>query len=344
MSIMEIQPQKILRSGWNHYVNDYAISGGWSSNGKALIICDAVGGVYVFDGKSGEVIWSQGQVHEDGILSAAIHPSVDMFATGGQDGKIIIWNTHKKKSDKVIDLGDGWIENLSWSKDGEMLAVSCSRTVYVYTKEGSEIWKSDVHNSTVSNLAWSINKELATSCYGRVSFFDGISGKLKQKLEWKGSLVSMVLSPNSDIVVCGSQDNTIHFWRRSTEQDSMMSGYPLKPSALSFDETGSYLATGGSEEVTVWSFKGNGPEGTSPLSLKLHKSPITTIAFANRGMNLASGSKDGTVILWDLKSVNEESGLSETCVSDSVSNLYWCPHDKSLAGLDRQGGVTVWRV
>ena len=50
-----------------------------------------------------------------------------------------------------------------------------------------------------------------------------MSGKIKQKLEWKGSLVSMVLSPNSDIVVCGSQDNTIHFWRRSTEQDSMMS-------------------------------------------------------------------------------------------------------------------------
>ena len=34
-----------------------------------------------------------------------------------------------KKIEKVIDLGDGWIENLSWSQDGEMLAVSCSRTV-----------------------------------------------------------------------------------------------------------------------------------------------------------------------------------------------------------------------
>ena len=43
----------------------------------------------------------------------------------------------------------------------------------------------------------------ATTCYGRVSFFDGMSGKNKQKLEWKGSMVSMVLSPNSDIVVCG---------------------------------------------------------------------------------------------------------------------------------------------
>ena len=179
------------------------------------------------------------------VVFFQLHPLIDRFATGGQDGKVIIWNTQQKKKEKVIDLGDGWIENLSWSQDGEMLAISCSRTIYVYTKEGNEMWQSDSHNSTVSNLAWSIEKELATTCYGRVSFFDGISGKIKQKLEWKGSLVSMVLSPNSDIVVCGSQDNTIHFWRRSTEQDSMMSGYPLKPSALSFDETGSYLATGG---------------------------------------------------------------------------------------------------
>ena len=344
MSIMEIQPEIILKSGWNYFVDDYAISGGWNFNGEALIICDAAGGVFVFDGKSGKVIWSQEQVHENGILSTAIHPSINKFATGGQDGKVIIWNTHQNKKEKVIDLGNGWIENLSWSKDGEMLAVSCSKAVYVYNNEGNEIWKSDNHNSTVSNLAWTINKELATSCYGKVSFFDGVSGKIKQKLEWKGSLISMVLSPNSDVVVCGSQDNTIHFWRRSKEQDSMMSGYPLKPSALSFDETGSYLATGGSEEVTVWSFKGNGPEGTSPLSLKLHTKPITSLAFANRGMVLASGSRDGTVVLWDLKSENEENGLSETSVSDAVSKLYWSPDDKALAGLDRQGGVTVWNV
>ena len=63
-------------------------------------------------------------------------------------------------------------------------------------------------------------------------------------------------------------------------------------------------------------FQGNGPEGTSPLSLKLHTKPITTLAFAHRGMNLASGSRDGAVVLWDLKSENEESGLSETSVSE----------------------------
>ena len=102
MSIMETQPQKILRSGWNAFVNDYAISGGWNFNGEALIICDAAGGVYIFDGTSGEVIWSQEQVHEGGILSAAIHPVNDRFVTGGQDGKIIIWSTCKKKKRKSL--------------------------------------------------------------------------------------------------------------------------------------------------------------------------------------------------------------------------------------------------
>ncbi len=341
---MNVQSEKNLRKGWNYFVNDYAISGGWSFDGGELIICDATGGIYVFNGKSGEIIWSQSQVHDGGILSTAIHPLLNKFVTGGQDGKVLIWDMCKSKTEKIIDVSNGWIENLAWSMDGELLAISCSRKIYVYDQEGKELWTSDNHNSTVSNLAWSIDKELATTCYGRVSFFEGLSGKIKQKLEWKGSLVSMVLSPNGDIVVCGSQDNTIHFWRRSTEQDSMMSGYPLKPSTLSFDETGSFLATGGSEDVTVWSFKGKGPEGTTPISLKLHNRPITSLAFSHRGMNLASGSRDGTVVLWNLKSNNEESGLSETSVSDSVSELYWSPDDKALAGLDRQGGVTVWRV
>ena len=52
MSIMDIQPGKILSSGWNYFVDDYAITGGWTYNGEALIICDVAGGIYVFNGNS----------------------------------------------------------------------------------------------------------------------------------------------------------------------------------------------------------------------------------------------------------------------------------------------------
>ena len=54
-----------------------------------------------------------------------------------------------------------------------------------------------------------------------------------------------------------------------------MSGYPAKPSSLAFDDTGTLLATGGGEAVTVWSFQGSGPEGTRPGVLEFHVQPVT---------------------------------------------------------------------
>ena len=60
----------------------------------------------------------------------------------------------------------------------------------------------------------------------------------------------MELSPDGDIVACGSQDNSVHFWRRSTGMDAEMTGYPGKPSHHSFDDSGKLLATSGSERIT----------------------------------------------------------------------------------------------
>jgi WD40 repeat protein len=81
---------------------------------------------------------------------------------------------------------------------------------------------------------------------------------------WKGSLISVAWSPDGKVIACGSQDNSVHFWRLSTGNDSEMSGYPSKPRALSWDAKSSLLATSGGEEVCVWDFAGKGPEGLPP--------------------------------------------------------------------------------
>ena len=338
----------VLRRGWSAAVGDYAIAGGWTLRGEALVVGDAAGGVYVFDGKSGASTWARQGAHDGGLLAMAIHPSGTAFATAGQDGRVLIWDVAEGQVKQAIDVGNGWVENVAWSPDGQWLAASCSRHVHTYCAGGGEVWRSDWrsddHPSTVSAIAWSGAGELATACYGRVTFFDAPTGKLRQKLEWKGSLVSMVLSPDGDIVACGSQDNSVHFWRRSTEQDSMMSGYPGKPSALAFDDTGTLLATGGGEVVTVWSFQGGGPEGTRPGVLELHVQPVTTLAFARRAMRLASGARDGGVIVWSLERDGDGDPEGIAVVADAVSELYWRPDGRALAALDAQGGVTVWRI
>ncbi len=337
-------PRGVLRPGWSARVGDYAIAGGWTPGGEALVVGDAAGGVYAFDGKSGAAIWARRGAHEGGVLAVAIHPDRPAFATAGQDGRILVWSAAEGRVSLAVDVGSAWVENVAWSPDGKWLAASCARQVYTYGADGAQIWRSDDHPSTVSAIAWSGAGELATACYGRVAFFAASTGELRQKLEWTGSLVSMVLSPNGDIVACGSQDNSVHFWRRSTEQDSMMSGYPGKPSALAFDDTGTLLATGGGEAVTVWSFHGSGPEGTEPGVLEHHDQTITTLAFARRGMRLASGGRDGGVVVWSLGRDGRGDAVGTAPVSDVVGALYWRPDGRALAALDAQGGATVWRV
>ena len=337
-------PRGVLRRGWSAAVGDYAIAGGWSLRGETLMVGDAAGGVYAFDGKSGATAWARRGVHEGGVLAVAVHPSGTAFATAGQDRRVLIWSVAEGQVSRAIDVGSGWVENVAWSPDGQWLAASCSRQVRAYGADGAEVWRSDDHPSTVSAIAWCGAEELATACYGRVTFFDASTGELRQKLEWQGSLVSMVLSPDGDIVACGSQDNSVHFWRRSTEEDSMMSGYPAKPSALAFDDTGTLLATGGGEAVTVWSFQGSGPEGTQPGVLELHVQPVTTLAFARRTMRLASGGRDGGVVVWSLQRDGEGDPIGDAVVGGIVAELYWRPDGRALAALDAQGGVTAWRT
>ena len=337
-------PKGALRRGWSAEVGDYAIAGGWSLRGEALVVGDAAGGVYAFDGKSGATAWARREVHEGGVLALAIHPEGTALATAGQDGRVLIWNAADGQVSRAIDVGSGWVEHVAWSPDGQWLAASCSRQVHAYGADGAEVWRSDDHPSTVSAIVWSSTGELATACYGRVTFFDASTGEPRQKLEWQGSLVSMVLSPDGDIVACGSQDNSVHFWRRSTEHDSMMSGYPAKPSALAFDATGTLLATGGSEEVTVWCFQGEGPEGTRPGVLEFHVKPVTTLSFAPGAMRLASGARDGGVVVWSLGRDGQGDPTGVALVAGVVGDLYWRPDGRALAALDAQGGATVWRV
>lgn len=334
----------VLRRGWKATVDDYAIAGGWNHDGAALVIADSGGGVHVFDGKSGAHAWSQSSGHEGGVLAVSTHPDDPRFATAGQDGQLRLWTIDDDKATHAVDAAGAWIEHLAWSPNGQKLAATRARQVRIFCPGGEECWRSDDHPSTVSAIAWSGAGELATACYGRVTYFDAITGSVRQKLEWRGSLISLVLSPDGDIIACGSQDNSVHFWRRSTGEDSMMSGYPGKPASLAFDASGSLLATGGGDAVTVWSFVGDGPEGTRPGVLEMHTRPVSALAFERRGLRLASGARDGAVIVWSLREDGNGEPIGAALLPATVAELYWRPDGRALAALDAQGGVTVWRV
>ena len=335
----------VLRDGWTSAVDDYAISCEWALFGKVLIAGDITGRINGFDGTTGKTLWQLEKSHDE-LLAINVHPSGRIFASGGKDGRILLCDAQNGKTNKIIEAGPQWIEHIAWSPDGKWLAVTYSRKVIFFHLNGEERWRTEDHSSTVSAIYWSAEGELAVACYGEVTIYDIVNKSIQQKLEWKGSLVSMVLSPNGDIVACGSQDNSVHFWRRSTAQDSMMSGYPGKPANLTFDSSGTLLATSGSEDVTVWSFRNNGPEGTSPGILEFHNQPVATLSFAPKKMQLASGAKDGSIGIWSLTDDGngDVSGATSMGTGASISCLAWRPDGRALAVTNAIGELTTWRI
>ena len=334
----------VLHHNWHTMIGDYAIAGGWSTQGETLVVADSAGDMYMFDGLNGKIIWTHQNVHAGGILKLGIHPNGNTFATTGQDGRIVVSCFSRGQALQDINVGNGWVENIVWSHDGHWLAASCGRQASVYDDSGKKAWVSNDHPSTVSAIDWWSSQELVTTCYGRVAFFDIPSGKLNQQLNWKGSLVSMVLSPDSDIVACASQDNSVHFWRRSTAKDSVISGYPGKPSRMVFNNTETLLATTGGKDVTVWNFQGDGPEGTEPNILAFHEKYLTTLAFSHDGKYLASGSRDGVVVVWLVKQDGNSLPVGVSLLKGSVAALYWRQDDRALVALDSSGGVTSWNL
>ena len=334
----------VLHRGWCSTVNDYAIAGGWALGGSALLVADVTGGLCAFDGHSGEILWQRAETHGAGLLAMAFHPNGELFATSGQDGRVLIACAKSGKVKRTIELGKGWVEHVSWSPNGQWLAISIARRIHLYRTDGTEAWRTEDHPSTVSSISWSGNSALATACYGRVTFFDTRSGLVSQKYDFPGSLVSMALSPDGEIVACGTQDNTVLFLHCSTGAESIMHGYPCKPSNLAFDHTGTLLATGGSHVVLVQSFQGGGLDGPSPGELDFHLMPITALSFAPHCQHLASGDREGAVIVWSIDNDGDGVMIGGTKVDDNISELLWKPNGRALAALDANGGVTTWRI
>ncbi|MBM4369265.1 MAG: hypothetical protein FJ102_23840 [Deltaproteobacteria bacterium] len=332
-----------LRPGWRARVPDYPRAMAWTPGGDALLVLDAAGGLHAFDGTTGAVRWRNTEAHPGGGLALSHHPRSARVATGGHDGTVAIWDSALGEPEARLSLGKAWVEHVRWSPNGDWLAAAAGRALHAWSAQGQE-WVAPAHPSTVSGLVWAGAGEIATACYGRVAFWTPRGDAATQTLEWRGSPVSLAVSPDGAIVAVGGQDQTVHFWRRSTAQDSAMSGYTTKPAALAFDASGNLLATSGGEAVTVWSFSGNGPEGTTPGQLEVHPLPVTALAFARREHLLASGGREGGVVLWRLDPTGAGVVVGGDVLPGAVAEVAWRSDDRCLAATDAEGGVSTWRV
>jgi WD40 repeat protein len=121
-----------------------------------------------------------------------------------------------------------------------------------------------------------------------------------------------------------------------------MSGFPFKPKALAWDSGSRLLATSGDATVTLWDFRGKGPEGTRPIQLEAHKGVVTRLGFSPRKAVLASGSRDTLVLLWEPHCGTHP--IRGAFLDDEVTALTWHPEHLGLVAGDASGNLCFWDV
>ncbi len=116
---------------------------------------------------------------------------------------------------------------------------------------------------------------------------------------------AIVFSPCGDMIA-GGMSCEIRLWDATTYEIKLAILLPrgcTQPYALAFTPCGRYLASGswwgGTDKVSIrlWDVA----SGENIKTLWSHSTDVEYLTFSSDGTILASGSYDGTILLWDMK-------------------------------------------
>src|SRR6195952_2051996 len=233
-------------------------------------------------------------IHGGAILCAA--SDGERVVTGGDDGKVVALDAKGSVTALATDPKRRWIDNVAVHPDGAF-AWSAGKTAFVRSGKNEE--KSFDAPSTVGGLAFAPKGlRLAVAHYNGVSlWFPNMAAK-PEVLEWAGSHLGVVFSPDNKFLVTSMHEPALHGWRLADTRHMRMTGYPGRVRSMSWSAGGKALATSGADTVIVWPFASkDGPMGKEPAMLAPLQARVSMVACHPKQDILAAGYSDGTVLM-----------------------------------------------
>jgi WD40 repeat protein len=243
---------------------------------------------------SGQGEISRIAVHGGGTLCAVADGT--RIVMGGDDGKLVALNAKGEVALLATDPKRRWIDNVALHPDGGV-AWSAGKTAFVRSGRAEE--KTLDVPSTVGGLAFAPKGlRLAIAHYNGVTlWFPNMAAK-PEVLEWAGSHLGVVFSPDNKFLVTSMHEPALHGWRLADTRHMRMTGYPGRVRSMSWSAGGKSLATSGADAVIMWPFASkDGPMGKEPAMLAPLQARVSVVACHPKQDILVAGYSDGTILM-----------------------------------------------
>ncbi|WZO96507.1 c-type cytochrome domain-containing protein [Isosphaeraceae bacterium EP7] len=247
--------------GFGERVHDIAVS----PDGKLVAVASGDPG----QGGSARILrFVEGTIDEgrslvetaDGVFAIAFSPDSRLVAAAGADRTVRIWEAETSKLVRTIEDHADWILDLAFSPDG---------------------------------------KRIATASRDKTSkVFDVAGGETVATFPGHAETVSAVAySPDGKFIATGGDDNQVRLWNpdNDAKQAGSLTGFGGGVFRIAYTADGRDLVATSADGI-VRVFR----DGARRLELKGHTDWVYALAISPDGARLASGSWDGTVLVWDL--------------------------------------------
>jgi WD40 repeat protein len=283
---------------------------------------------------AGEI--SKVAVHGGGILCVAADGA--RLVMGGDDGKLVALDKKGETALLATDAKRRWIDNVALHPDGAV-AWSAGKTAFVRSGKAED--KSFEVPSTVGGLAFAPKGvRLAIAHYNGVSLWFPNMAANAEILEWAGSHLGVVFSPDNKFLVTAMHEPALHGWRLADHRHMRMTGYPGRVRSMSWSAGGKALATSGADSVIMWPFASkDGPMGKEPAMFAPLQARVSMVACHPKQDILAVGYSDGTILM--VRMTDGAEILVRKNGTAAVSALAWNPKGTLLAfaAEDGDGGL-----